>query len=862
MSRRFAQLTYTSYDNGSGRGGWQVKDVSGMPTHAEQETLVNRVVTSFDLEPRLPDFPSGDDLASRPARLARERLPDGSSAMWHTVEAGRDGSGRPGNVFAHVVLDRGTPEPGEHRPIALWRSSGWLRPYGPDVVAASSLPADIPPPNPAIDTSSAIRFVIASMERQAVFRVLMDAVLARLDGGPAVVLRADDHDQAVDWISAVSHFLPQSIAHRLSWSTHDRLERAVLDVANGVDLIAVPASEVLDGGVSGAVVLSPDDSGGLAMPGGEHRVSGGVVPATQVSSLLEGVLFDPSIASEVLRSQDEVDGRFHAESPSASWLLAVGFSVVLTEMDDPDMVEFAREAEKVIGSEFPPSAMDDPHTGPLITEALRRNPMTAQACLGLLQRAHDAGRPTADLADAFLTTALGDGSWRTTPLASIPKIHAVDIDSVRDGLTGTIDKLAPELTADPAGGTPSVLILVEIARRLILERQLAALLDLFRPISASLSISGFGGGSWPANTSVYEVNSAIYAELLRPRLAAAPSVRRTVPAPYWELFSVPVPGPNRPLLPPEPTREDLAVLPFAGLTFLQANNLVGPVAVREDVARDAIDAALAAPREYLSDPDCQDLTRDILAAVPTVGVELSRWTAQAPGRIAGDLLHRAVFYDPADIGLLQTLADPRQGGTPADVAAAAALRLMIAGYVPLPDRTELFRLVTAALTLASTSNSPFAPDVAEFLDAVLLVKRATDEPWSRAYDEITRRLYAQNTGRESNVAAHLTRLVDGKVISPEWTAARAFLGAFDAERANTQPDGDAEIARRALDQLRRTYPGPRNTDELRDACWPILVRRPAADAEAFFAGYKRAGTDWLRSTIPEADVHQRRMNRS
>lgn len=116
---RYAQLTYTSYDDGSGRGGWQVKQETGGLDAVEQQSLTARILTRFDLLPVMPDFPTPEQTAARPARLSYAPLPAvgaGHAAYWHTVDAGRDASGRPGNVFAHVVLDRDVSAPSPVRP--------------------------------------------------------------------------------------------------------------------------------------------------------------------------------------------------------------------------------------------------------------------------------------------------------------------------------------------------------------------------------------------------------------------------------------------------------------------------------------------------------------------------------------------------------------------------------------------------------------------------------------------------------------------------------------------------------------------------------------------------------------------------
>lgn len=43
-----AALTYTSFGDGTGPGGWQIKQVAGQLSQAEQDGLVKRIATAFD----------------------------------------------------------------------------------------------------------------------------------------------------------------------------------------------------------------------------------------------------------------------------------------------------------------------------------------------------------------------------------------------------------------------------------------------------------------------------------------------------------------------------------------------------------------------------------------------------------------------------------------------------------------------------------------------------------------------------------------------------------------------------------------------------------------------------------------------
>ncbi len=136
---RFGQLTYSSFDRGDGRGGWQVKETSGALTPDEVQTLSSRVATRFDAGVEVGPFPTPDEVVALPRRLVYAPVPGHGMGYWHTAPAGADASGRPGNVFAHVLLDRAPATVDALRPVDLWRSPDWLTPFNSEQVLAAAL---------------------------------------------------------------------------------------------------------------------------------------------------------------------------------------------------------------------------------------------------------------------------------------------------------------------------------------------------------------------------------------------------------------------------------------------------------------------------------------------------------------------------------------------------------------------------------------------------------------------------------------------------------------------------------------------------------------------------------------------------
>ena len=117
-----------------------MKESTGGLTAAETEQLVAGVHTVFRATDPLPDYPTPADCERGPRRLAYRPMGAESAAYWHTVPAGTDATGRPGNVFAHVILDRDAGADGDLRPVQRWRSPGWVRPYGAPEIARAVLP--------------------------------------------------------------------------------------------------------------------------------------------------------------------------------------------------------------------------------------------------------------------------------------------------------------------------------------------------------------------------------------------------------------------------------------------------------------------------------------------------------------------------------------------------------------------------------------------------------------------------------------------------------------------------------------------------------------------------------------------------
>ncbi|QOW00157.1 hypothetical protein RCF27_07070 [Rhodococcus pyridinivorans] len=376
---RFGQLTYTSFDRpGTASGGWQVKDITGDLDRDEEELLRAGIVTRFEAIPPVPRFPSVEELRERPRRLMYAPGPAGAGLYWHTVPAGADASGRPGNVFAHCMIDRFPRGSSMVRPIERWGSPGWLTPYGADEVAASDLGSGEPAPSGLTTRDAVLDFLLEpSTWRIGIFSVLLDAVGRALAGGPPVVLGCQDTDRAAHWIAAVSHFMSPGTCRRFGWSTFDRLHAVDDAVAGGAHLIAVPLDD-LPGDAAGCVVFRELDSPDLGELDGEpHCVENGdLVPVGPWSLLAQTVLVDADVARGALVRQDEIAREVGDEGLSPMWPLAMAV-VADTELhdalDEATTVLFEQSPAAVLGTDLASLVVDvvDPGLGDTAEDAAR-----------------------------------------------------------------------------------------------------------------------------------------------------------------------------------------------------------------------------------------------------------------------------------------------------------------------------------------------------------------------------------------------------------------------------------------------------------------------------------------------------------
>lgn len=459
MTPRYGQLAYTSFDQPGGRGGWQVKQTTGDLSTEETQRLASGVRTAFRPVAPLPDYPTPEQLDAAPRRLEYRRWASDAAGYWHTVAAGADSTGRPGNVFAHVLLDRAPDSAPRIRPIQRWGSPAWLRPFGAAAVARAALPADPPGAAQVVTRESAIAFALdTSTWRVGTLLGLLDAVAAALDGGPPVALGVVSVEQAAQWIGLVSFLMSPGTAATLNFSTFDRADQLGPAQHAIQHLAAVPLGD-LDTVPTGFVVIDETATLSLGELGGEpHRTAAGqAIDVTAWSVMAQEALLDPQSALEVLDELDHRAAQTQDRDLHPAWPLAVTIAA------DAAFAAAHPEANAIITAHSPAGIIPGSPTERLVDEALSAlvGHTTPDAWKAAEQNLPGFAGEHAAL--TYLCRAIGDDTW-LDQLGPIPlggnTYHGRPVPEA------LADALGPALQRASAGGDPQRLLkLVDLLLR-------------------------------------------------------------------------------------------------------------------------------------------------------------------------------------------------------------------------------------------------------------------------------------------------------------------------------------------------------------------------------------------------------------
>lgn len=455
MTARYGQLTYTSFDTVGSSGGWQVKQTGGELTPAETQELIAGVHTVFRPVGPVPDFPTTEELERGPRRLAYRQV-EGGAGYWHTVPAGSDSTGRPGNVFAHVLLDRAPDTHPRYRAIQWWRSAHWLRPYGAAAVARATLPEQPPELGRAVTKDSVVAFALdPTTWRLATLFVLLDAVAAALAGGPPVVLGTQSPDSAAQWIGLVSFLMSPGTAAGLSFSAFDRAEQ--VGAHRGQLLSAVPIED-LAAVEPGVVVLSESEPVSLGELGGDpHRTARGhQIPVTRWSVMAQVVLLDAASARRVLDGIDGFAAQVRDDGLHPAWPMAMVVAA------NPEFADAQAEAHEVIAAHSPSGALVGSEAARVTADVLSTvvGTTTADAWRAVHELPDGAGAAFADA--TYLARAIADDAWLTQsgPIPLGPRMfHGKPIPSALRAAIG------PALGRGQEQGPDRVLRIVDLLLR-------------------------------------------------------------------------------------------------------------------------------------------------------------------------------------------------------------------------------------------------------------------------------------------------------------------------------------------------------------------------------------------------------------
>ena len=213
----FRQLYYTSCEHGlTGYGGYQFNAVTpGIPAAVLREVEERTV---YEPPRWLASGPGPDEPEAYPVAFSYGiSQATGMAIVAHVVFTGTDYSGRPGNYFVHA-LATSTPERdfGPVLPAELWGAALWQsRPaQGIELPELAG-----PPPRGVIDRPGVQAFLDAR-GAQAVLPELLTAAGRAMAGEWPVLMVSDDVTENAWWIAAVSYFLGERLAYRMTFTTY------------------------------------------------------------------------------------------------------------------------------------------------------------------------------------------------------------------------------------------------------------------------------------------------------------------------------------------------------------------------------------------------------------------------------------------------------------------------------------------------------------------------------------------------------------------------------------------------------------------------------------------------------------------
>lgn len=344
---RWTHVTYASFRNASGQGGWSAGP-SISASEKDRQRVAEFAPTSLLPIQSFDDFIGSAEIAALPRRFEYRVIPEGALLM-QSVPSGKDATGRPGNVFTHAVIDRDLNAPLQAQyPISFFGSPDLRTPFRAAAVNAVELPTDLgePRPGPMADLMAAWMMVddMYGNRRGALYR-LQDVLQ---EGRELPVLLLQNPKEAAYWLQALSATLTPAEARRLlHFSTFERAATLPApEVINGVlPVLVVPREdrEQLTGR-SGICLVDPADPDTYAAP-----------PQSSWSQLTAGLLqgtVDPSdFVSQLIEANRDTES-----SPEAQFRLGDGLARLVRQRAGKVSAELLKLAKRHLSQETQPPA--------------------------------------------------------------------------------------------------------------------------------------------------------------------------------------------------------------------------------------------------------------------------------------------------------------------------------------------------------------------------------------------------------------------------------------------------------------------------------------------------------------------------
>lgn len=340
-TRACHQLLHASVGGGEGRpGGWQVIDASPGMDEQQRAWLEHGVLTRFRAATETDEFADRELVESRIATITYQPSAFGAS-WWYATSAGRDATGRPGNVFTHALLLEESPV--HLRPADLLLADGWLRPFGVAEVEAVRLGAA---PKPPADVRS------LALERALTdptgVEALLSAVSSCFEGDRPLVLVSASPEKVVDHLVALSHLTAASVAARIPFQTYVRAEDTTLH-GGPFQVLGMPSDDLprllrsLRRDPRDPLVLDLDHP--PTEPDGDswHHMGQQWSGGARWLDAFFAVADEPAAAPELLKRMDDLFGELpDTELLNPDWPLALA-ALSLAGESHPDRANLAAE---------------------------------------------------------------------------------------------------------------------------------------------------------------------------------------------------------------------------------------------------------------------------------------------------------------------------------------------------------------------------------------------------------------------------------------------------------------------------------------------------------------------------------------